>query len=496
LEAVSFSQRMRHLAEARGSDRALTLYRSDGTTDSVSFSEFRTWTLALANRLRNEGVNGQTTVVVSAGNTLEHFVTCYAAWQLGCMVLPINRESAVRERELLVSLLESRFVISDWAGGADLTPETVRDHRRDRTAKDFPDIVPAPGKAVGSGGSTGVPKLIVDPVPFVKVPGRSMGVLGDAVGFHEASSQLVPGAVFHNMPFTWSAHGLFEGQHVVVLERFDAGRLLEAIELEKVEFMTMVPTMMRRVARHVRAFTADLSSLKAVMHGGAPCSDSLKATWIEMVGAEVVREAFGSTEGVGTAVIRGDEWLSHPGSVGRPVDSEIRILDPAQREVATGTLGEMYWRSLSPGPTYYYLGDARSKVDPDGFTSVGDMGWVDDEGYVYSADRRVDLILTGGANVFPAEIEGVLLDHPKVIDAAVIGVADPEWGQRVHAVVGPVRPGAVTTEDLDRWCRDYLSAYKVPKTYEFVNELPRDEAGKIRRAAMAEARRNSIMDDA
>ncbi len=496
MNEVSFGRRLRQLAGTRGDDPALSLYRPDGSKDTLTFAEFRGWTMSVAGRLLDLGVTKDTSVVVSVGNSLEHFVTCYAAWQVGCLVLPINHASVQREREQMIALLQRPFVVSDWPDASDLSTQALKELRSATPRADLealPDVVAAPGKAVGSGGSTGVPKLIVDPNPLAKVPGRSMGPLGDAVGFHRTRTQLVPGALFHNMPFTWSAHGLFEGQHVIVLQQFDAELLLRVIELERVEFMTVVPTMMRRVAVAAGGPGAqlgpDLSSLQAVMHSGAPCPEPLKLRWIELVGAQVLYEAFGSTEGVGNAVIRGDEWLERRGSVGRPVDSELRILDADGVEVEPGVVGEMFWKSVSPTPTYFYLGGVEPRVTADGFTSLGDLGWVDVDGYLYSADRRADLILTGGVNVYPAEVEGVLLEHPLVEDVAVIPVIDPEWGHRVHAVIKLREPGELMPEELVQWCRARLSSFKIPKSFEFISSLPRDEAGKLRRGALAQTRK-------
>jgi bile acid-coenzyme A ligase len=198
---------------------------------------------------------------------------------------------------------------------------------------------------------------------------------------------------------------------------------------------------------------------------------------------------YGSTENAGLSRIRGDEWLTHPGSVGRPFNSEFRILDEAGRELPPGEVGEIYGRSTaSPGPTFAYVG-APARSTADGFASVGDLGWLDAEGYLYIADRRSDMLITGGANVFPAEVEAALLEHPGVADAAVIGLPDPEWGQRVHALWqarDPERPPAV--EALREHCRARLSAYKVPKSFECVTALPRSEAGKLSRPALVEAR--------
>jgi bile acid-coenzyme A ligase len=152
-------------------------------------------------------------------------------------------------------------------------------------------------------------------------------------------------------------------------------------------------------------------------------------------------------------------------------------------------VGEIFMRPHGAGPTYAYIGSPPAKGTPDGFTSVGDLGWVDAEGYLFLADRRVDLIITGGANVYPAEVEAALTEHPSVGDVAVIGVPDEDWGKRVHAVIQPRDPGdPPTVAALDAHCRERLASYKIPKSYEFVAQLPRDDAGKLRRSGLVAER--------
>jgi bile acid-coenzyme A ligase len=211
---------------------------------------------------------------------------------------------------------------------------------------------------------------------------------------------------------------------------------------------------------------------------------------MELIPPERLYEGFGSTEAVGSCSIRGDEWLKHPGSVGRPRNCDLKILDEECNEVSTGEIGEIFMRPLDTSePTYYYIGSAPAKTTPDGFVSVGDMGYVDAEGYLFLADRRVDLIISGGANIYPAEVEAPLSQHPDIVDVVVIGVPDDDWGKRVHAIVHPRDPeNPPSVASLDEWMRQHLASYKIPKTYEFIAELPRDGAGKIRRTALVAER--------
>jgi bile acid-coenzyme A ligase len=188
--------------------------------------------------------------------------------------------------------------------------------------------------------------------------------------------------------------------------------------------------------------------------------------------------------------LRGDEWLQHEGSVGRGFrDTEIKILDEDKNEVPPGTLGDVYLRSPMTGSYDYRGGAALLPITADGFGTGGDIGWVDEDGYLYLADRRADLIITGGANVFPAEVESALCDHPGIADVVVIGLKDDNWGRRVHAVVEPKDPASPPSEaEIISYAKSRLAGYKVPKTVEFVDAIPRSAATKVSRGAMVEAR--------
>jgi bile acid-coenzyme A ligase len=264
------------------------------------------------------------------------------------------------------------------------------------------------------------------------------------------------------------------------MEKFDAAQAVDAIERYKVNFCFMAPTMIQRIVALEGVEKRDFSSFQGMYHTAAPCPPWLKREWMKLLGPEKVFEAFGATEGVGATVIRGDEWLEHPGSLGKPQGCDMKILDENGQEVSQGEVGEIFMRPHTDEETYDYIGSDRAKSTTDGFVSVGDMGWVDAEGYLFLADRRVDLIITGGANVYPAEVEAALSEHEQIGDVVVIGVPDEDWGKRVHAVIQPVdydRPPSVA--ELDAHCRERLMSYKVPKSYEFMREVPRLPSGKI-----------------
>ena len=358
----------------------------------------------------------------------------------------------------------------------------------DRATLDAPvaAIVGPSFKAMASGGSTGRPKLIVAKVPAEfdpEVPAVQMQV-GDV--------QLVPGPLYHNGPFSFSMYGLFVGSTLVVMERFDAAEALRLIEAHRVQWVFFVPTMMHRIWRLPERERYDVSSLRMVFSTGAPWPVWLKAAWIEWLGPDVIREGYGGTESQGGTSITGAESLLHPGSVGLAQGGALmRILDPDGNEVPQGEVGEIYFMPpTGPGTTYYYLG-AEAKAH-DGWETIGDLGYLDADGYLYLVDRRTDMIVTGGANVFPAEVESAIEAHAGVRSCAVIGLPDDDLGQLVHAIVD-VADLDITEHDafesaLTDALRERVARYKVPRSFEFVTEPLRDDAGKVRRSALRDAR--------
>lgn len=340
---------------------------------------------------------------------------------------------------------------------------------------------------MSSGGSTGRPKIIVAPGPNAFDPDKR-----PPLHFPESGPILTTGPVYHNMPVTTNFQALFEGHPVVGMTRFDPEEALRLIDQFKIKWTSFVPTMMTRIWRlpqEVRD-SYDVSSLETVWHWAAPMPPDLKQAWIDWLGPEKIWELYGGTEGIVTTVLNGVEWLSHRGSVGRPHLDKIKILDDQGRELPTGEVGEIFAMPASgQGSTYAYLG-AESRSTLDGYETLGDFGWLDDDGYLYIADRRTDMIVSGGANIFPAEIEGALLAHPEVEGAVVIGLPDDEFGAIAHAIVQPTAAARDTLDQdaLIEFLRTRLVTYKLPRSFEFVDGPLRDDAGKVRRQQLREER--------
>ena len=496
--AISYGRRLGDLARAHPDKLALVFARRDGSERRHTWRELEHASNRLTRLFAARGLRQGDWLVIGLYNRPEHTLATLAGWKLGACVLPLSARLPPAERDALLALADPALVVADW----DLADSPLADRPRlglaDLAHADalapgpLPDRISHPGKAVGSGGSTGRPKIIIDPRPWAAIPGDTYRGLGGRVGMRAGQNVLVPGPLYHNAPYCWSHWALFEGSTVVLMERFDAELALDLLERHRIGWTTLVPTMMLRMARVEGIETRDLSALEGLMHTAAPCPPWVKRRWMDLVGPEKVFEAFGATEAIGATIIRGHEWLAREGSVGRPDGCEIRVLDEEGRELPPGDVGELHFRLASGAPPdYEYRGSAPAPTTPDGFVTVGDLGWVDEEGYLFPADRRTDLIISGGANIYPQEVEAVLTEHPAVRDAAVIGLPDDEWGKRVHAVVLPAPGTAPSPTDLEAFCRARLVSYKVPKRFELVPRFPRDESGKIRRTALVAARTRS-----
>jgi bile acid-coenzyme A ligase len=354
-----------------------------------------------------------------------------------------------------------------------------------------PDRIPNPARAIASSGSTGFPKVICADGSGTFELQSDENVVFNTLGQRSEEVQLVPAPLYHTNGSVLTFTALLQGQSLILMERFIAELALELIERHKVSTLTATTIMLQRMARCPDISRRELGSIQSLLHGGAPLPNWLAKFWIERIGPNRFFVAYGSSENAGTCIARGDEWLAHPGTVGRPVNTELRIRDEEGRDLPSGETGMIHVRR--PGRSssgFTYLGDVSLGATADGFTVLGDLGWVDEDGYLYLADRRVDMIISGGANVYPAEVEGALTEHTGVADAVVVGLPDDEWGQRVHAIVVPADPARTPSpEELRSFCRERLAAYKVPKTVEVIAHLPRTDAGKIRRSDLANERR-------
>ena len=483
----TFAARLVELAQKHPEQTALIFAPRQGDETEMTWRTLEDVTNRVARHFAQLGVNASSTIVVAIWNSPEHVIATIAAWKLGALVLPLRAALPARERDSLLELAAPALVIADWESiqYPAIHPGLLLTSAAPQSNAPLPPQR-HPGKAIGSGGSTGRSKMIVDRTWNPVSERRSAGVLG----VRDGQTQLVAAPLYHNSPFLLAYDGLARDHTLVIMERFDAAQAVELITRRQVTYAYFPPIIMRRIALLPGLEAQQLASFEAMHSSAAPCPEWLKRRWIELLGAEKVHEVYGSAEGIGATVIRGDEWLEHPGSVGRPLGCALRVQSEDGAELPAGEVGELFMQPANgAAPTFEYVGGAPLKRTPDGYYSIGDLGWVDRDGYLYIADRRVDMIVSGGANVYPAEVEAALSEHPDLADVAVVGVPDEEWGRRVHAIVQPRDASAPPSPaQLDAHCRERIASWKVPKTYEYLAELPRNEAGKIRRSALATER--------
>ncbi|HVL81552.1 MAG TPA: AMP-binding protein [Actinomycetota bacterium] len=448
---------------------------------TVTRAELASRTNRLARAYERLGVRTDDYVAIALPNSISFFEAAVAAWKLGAIPQPISSRLPRAEREAILDLAEPALVVG-LPDGTHTGPTLPPGHEPDPSLPDdpLPERVGRSWKAPTSGGSTGRPKIIES-----GAPGLTQPIVCAVFGIVPDGTQLVAGPLYHNAPFMFSSLGLFSGNHLVVMERFDAAGWLDLAERHRADWAWMVPTMMGRISRLPDHARYDVSALQRVWHGAAPCPPWVKEAWITWLGPDRVWELYAGTEAQGVTIISGTEWLVHRGSVGRPIVGDISVRGPDGDELPAGEVGEVFMRGPDPSrPTYRYVG--ADPVERDGWETIGDMGWLDEDGYLYLADRRTDLILRGGANVYPAEVEAALGEHPRVAGAAVIGLPDPDLGQRVHAIVQT--EGEVGDDELRSFLAERLVSYKIPETFERTAEPLRDDAGKIRRAALRDAR--------
>ena len=470
-----------HYAAALGGGRTCLAY-PDG---SLTWGELEARANRTARAFAAFGVGEGDMATLALPNGLAFHVACFALWKLGATPHVVSARLPAAELRAILDLARPRLAVGvdgpAAAAGralAELEAEAAR-----RSGSPLPARTARCWKAMSSGGSTGRPKIIVDRAPAEYDPGEWM------LDMPVRAAVLNPGPLYHNAPFVFSHYGLFRGNLVAGLARFDALEALRAIERHRVRWTMMVPTMMGRIWRLPADARGgfDLSSLRVAAHVASPMPPWLKEKWISWLGPDRVWELYGGTEAVGATWISGTEWLAHRGSVGRCVrGSRVRILDESGRECAPGEVGEVYMLPAGgPESTYRYIG-AERRADPEGWESLGDMGWLDADGYLYLADRRGDLILSGGANVWPAEVEAALVRAPGVDDAVAIGLPDDDMGETVHAIVRPAadRRGRLREDDLRAFMEGELARYKTPRSYEFVDAPLRDDAGKVRRSRL------------
>jgi long-chain acyl-CoA synthetase len=461
----------------------------------------------MAHGLRALGLERGDTVVTMLPNGIEMMEVFLAGAQTGLYVTPINSHLAGPEVAYILSDSEAKaFVAHDRFG--DVAQAAVGEinfpsERRFSVgvidgfrpyadvAAGQPDTLPeerTSGMAMHyTSGTTGRPKGVKRAMPDIDPDDLgslfAMFLMMFGIEPNDGNVHLTGSPLYHTAVLMWTASSLHLGHTVVLMDRWTPEIMLELIERHRVTTSHMVPTQFHRLLAlpdEVRK-AADVSSLRCMVHAAAPCPPEIKRRMIDWWG-DAVAEYYAATEGGGT-IITAREWLAKPGSVGRAwPGSEVRILDDDGNQLPPATVGTIY---MALGQAdFEYKGDAAktSANRRDGFFTVGDVGELDEDGYLFLRDRKSDMIISGGVNIYPAEIEGVLLTHPKVGDAAVFGIPHPDWGEEIKAVIEPgagVDPGDELAADILAFAGQRLGRFKLPRTVDFVAELPRDPNGKL-----------------
>jgi long-chain acyl-CoA synthetase len=477
-----------------------------GSGKTLTYAELDQRSNQVAHALRTAGLTRGARVAYLLDNDTVTFEVLWGAFRAGCYYTPINTRLTADEAAYIVrdcgarALIVSARLASLGEAVARLVPEVelrvavageIDGFARYEDLLAAHPATPLDDESQGtammySSGTTGWPKGIERPLPTrpIGAPDSWLAGLSGLYGWSEQTRYLCPAPLYHGagLWYTTAMHRI--GATALVMEKFDAEQMLAAIEKYHVNCVQVVPTMFVRALKlpeEVRR-RYDLSSLRSVLHAAAPCPVPVKEAMLEWLGP-IVFEYYAGTEANGYCWISPQEWLEHKGSVGKAVVGVPHIVGESGEELPSGEPGLIYFET--PGRPFVYHHDTKKTQEsrhPRGWTTVGDMGYLDEDGYLYLTDRKAHMIISGGVNIYPQEAENFLTTHPAVDDVAVIGVPNEEFGEEVKAVVVPAPdhvPGPELAAELIDACRASLAHYKCPKTVDFVDELPRAENGKL-----------------
>lgn len=490
-------------------DAAAIIMASTGET--VTFAELEDASRRFAAALRARGVQGGQHIAILMENCSAYLVVAWAAQRSGLYYTAINSHLKQAEVQYILDDCGATVLVSSSAmeravADLDLSRIPVRVCASGRldgfeSYREMVDAATAGSldderegrEMLYSSGTTGRPKGVRKQLSGAPMGDPACAPVQIAVGLAQrrgaGAVYLSPAPLYHSAPLVYSMSMHRLGSTTVVMEKFDPADCLAHIEHYRVTHAQFVPTMFVRMLQLPREQreSYDVSSLQMVVHAAAPCPVAVKRQMIEWWGP-IIEEYYAGTEDIGSTHITSEEWLAHPGSVGRPRD-ECHIVGDDGEELPPGRDGVVYFAGGRPFE-YHNDPDKTASVTNDrGWRTLGDIGYLDEDGYLYLTDRQAHMIISGGVNIYPQEAENVLAGHPTVADVAVIGVPDPEMGEAVKAVVQPVDPGTAgpeLAEELLSYCRAELATYKCPRSIDFVDELPRDPNGKLYKRLLRE----------
>lgn len=469
---------------------------------SLSWAELESRIRRIANGLAAMGIERGEMVAVLSRNRSEYLEMLLGNLRAGVRHVPVNWHLTAGEIAYILQDSGARLLVVDPTN-AEVGAEAAREARVERVmvfgdefeawVADQDDTEPS-NEFGGSplsytSGTTGRQKGVVraggDPAVADVI--KNYRGIGTVWGVPDGGRHLVVCPLYHSAPPGMALMALGHGQSIVIEPGFDAERFLAVVEEQQVTTTHVVPTQIIRLLRLPDEVKQqyDTSSLVGMWHGAAPIPEWAKREAIEWLGP-VLMEYFGSTEGTGPLIATSEEWLAHPGTVGRSRNSlEVSVVGDDGSTLPAGEVGVLYFKKPEGPPEYYGAPEktAESRLS-DGRFTVGDVGWMDEDGFVYLADRKIDMIIAGGVNIYPSETEAVLLSHPAVVDCAVFGIPDEEWGEQVKAAV-QLAPGAQVAEDeLIEFCKGQLATYKCPRSVDFQDELPREASGKLKKRVL------------
>lgn len=475
----------------------------------VSYEELEARSNKVANFFRAQGLQRGDAVAIFLENHPRYLEIVWGAQRAGLVFVAVSSRLSASELGYILKdsnaklIVSSSFAVSLLAGVPIDIPRWLFDVYTGLwgdldAALEWQSSGVIPDEAPGidmpySSGTTGMPKGIRRPLPDVQplgAPDTLIKLAKGLFGFGPETVYLSPAPLYHAAPLRWSMTVQALGGTVVLMEKFDPAKALAAIERYRVTHSQWVPTHFVRLLKLPPADRSafDLSSHKLAVHAAAPCPVEVKRAMLDWWGP-IIHEYYSSSEGVGFTAVGPGEWQTKPGTVGKPVHGIIHVIDEDGQELPAGKDGVIYFET--PTRVAYHNDPVKtaSAHNDRGWFTLDDIGHVDDDGYLYLTDRRSFMIISGGVNIYPQEIENRLVIHPMVADVAVIGVPDEEMGEKVLAVV-QLAPGAEPTdkmvEELDAWCRAELSSVKVPRKFDFVDDLPREPTGKLLKGRLRE----------
>ena len=471
----------------------------------LSYADLRERSQAIAARLRADGVEAGDAIAILLENRPELLEATWAARRSGLRYTTLSTRFTAAEVAHVLADSEATALVTSRAfaplsdAALELIPATPRRYLVDGELPGFLDpLAPAAPAAelegadlLYSSGTTGRPKGVrtrLTEAPFGAAPDPIATLLGELWEFGEDTVYLCPAPLYHAGPlrFTMATHRF--GGRAVVMERFDPLAMLELIERHRVTHVQMVPTMMVRLQKLSEAERRryDTGSLRTLIHAAAPCPPEVKRATIEWLGP-LVHEYYSATENYLFTAIGPQAALERPGSVGLPLLGTPHVVGAAGEELGPGEVGEIWSEGGAEFAYHRDPGKTAGSRDRRGWTTVGDVGYLDRDGYLFLTDRKADMVITGGVNVYPVEVENVLVTHPQVLDCAVFGVPDPDLGEAVVALVQPRgEGGAALREELLERCRERLSAVKCPRRLEFTERLERLPTGKLQKRRLRE----------